>query len=394
MLLTKEILVKINSKNSRYSRFLNRKLNIGDLVYIDIKFFKKNARIRVDVMCDICKKISNVSYSSYNNSCDYGFNTCVKCKDVKGKKTNLDKYGVEIFNNRDKAKETCINKYGCDNFTNRDKAKETCINKYGVDNVSKSDIIKKKKEEVNLKNWGVSNVFQSEEIKEKIKITNLEKYGVEHNSQSDNIKEKKVKTCLNNLGVEYPTQSEETIKKIKENNLEKYGVDWYTKTGKYISDVKKTNVEKYGSEWYMNSDNFKEKSIITNIKKYGCIYPIQNKKIFEKSIKSAYKKYKFNDLYYQGTYELHFIMFCIEKNINIKKGVIVKYIFNDRECVYYPDFYLPDYNLICEIKSDYTYNLHLERNLAKREYTIKNGYNFEFIINKDYSKILDIITHL
>ena len=55
------------------------------------------------------------------------------------------------------------------------------------------------------------------------------------------------------------------------------------------------------------------------------------------------------------------------------------------------DFYLPDYNLIIEIKSSYTYNYDIERNITKKKYSIENGYNFIFIINKDYSELNSIL---
>lgn len=55
---------------------------------------------------------------------------------------------------------------------------------------------------------------------------------------------------------------------------------------------------------------------------------------------------------------------------------------------YFPDFYLPDFNLIVEIKSDYTYNIDLDKNKAKESFCKNMGYNFIFIIDKDY-KIFD-----
>lgn len=72
--------------------------------------------------------------------------------------------------------------------------------------------------------------------------------------------------------------------------------------------------------------------------------------------------------------------------MNIIKINPIKYKLNENEHYYHPDFYLPDYNLIIEIKSSYTYNYDLNKNLSKKEYSIKNGYNFIFIIDKDYSE--------
>jgi hypothetical protein len=59
-------------------------------------------------------------------------------------------------------------------------------------------------------------------------------------------------------------------------------------------------------------------------------------------------------------------------------------------------FFIPEYNLIVEIKSSYTYNYELDKNQIKKDYCIKNGYNFIFIIDKDYlyfDNLLKIFPH-
>jgi len=56
-----------------------------------------------------------------------------------------------------------------------------------------------------------------------------------------------------------------------------------------------------------------------------------------------------------------------------------------------PDYYLPDYNLIVEIKSSYTYNYDIEKNEAKKKASLENGYNFIFIIDKDYTEFINKI---
>ena len=64
---------------------------------------------------------------------------------------------------------------------------------------------------------------------------------------------------------------------------------------------------------------------------------------------------------------------------------------NNKNRVYHSDFYLPEYNLVVEVKSKYTYNADYEENLLKKEYTIKAGYNFIFLIDKDYTELEKII---
>ena len=69
----------------------------------------------------------------------------------------------------------------------------------------------------------------------------------------------------------------------------------------------------------------------------------------------------------------------------------VGYVYKDKNKIYFPDFYIPKFNLVCEIKSDYYYNKDLELNLAKKEAASSQGYNFLFIIDKNYNDLLDII---
>ena len=85
--------------------------------------------------------------------------------------------------------------------------------------------------------------------------------------------------------------------------------------------------------------------------------------------------------------------FCDINNIlnKVSKVKSVKYEFNNKEKYYHPDFFIEELNLIIEIKSDYYYNLHLEKNLCKQEGCIRKGYTFIFIINKDYTNFLDKI---
>jgi hypothetical protein len=48
--------------------------------------------------------------------------------------------------------------------------------------------------------------------------------------------------------------------------------------------------------------------------------------------------------------------------------------------------------LIVEIKSSYIYEREKKKNEAKKEAAINNGYNFIFIIDKDYTELLTKIS--
>jgi len=96
------------------------------------------------------------------------------------------------------------------------------------------------------------------------------------------------------------------------------------------------------------------------------------------------QKYLDTILHYQSTYELDFLNKYFNKYI-IENGKSIYYIFNNEKRLYMSDFYLPEYNLIIEIKSSYTYNKELNKNLCKQNEALK-AYNFLFIINKDYTE--------
>ncbi len=372
MLLTKEIKVKVTKNKLKfYNKNMNSNYAIDDEIIIPIELLAKRSRELVDVMCDICSSIKRISYVTYNIQLDVESQGCFNCKHIKTKETHIKKYGYH--NN------------------NREKCKKTCVDKYGVDNVSKSELVKDIKKETNNKNWGVDNVFQSEIIKDKIKEIHLENLGVDHPSKSDVIKNKKIETCNINFGVDFPTQSNLVISKRDENNLMKYGFTAYTKTDEYKYRVRDTNLSKYGKIWYMSTDDFKEKSKVTNNEKYGVDHPSQNFEIFQKQQQSGFSAKTYNGLYYRGSYELDFLRFCDENNITVENGSSIKFFYNDKSKIYFPDFYIPKFNLVCEIKSEYYYSKDLELNLAKKEATLLQGYEFLFIIDKKYNDLLDII---
>ena len=282
-------------------------------------------------------------------------------------KTNLEKYGVKIF-------------------TNREKSKKTNIQKYGVENVSQAAQIKEKKKETNLKNWGTENVFQSEKIKEISKKTKKEKY----NDENFTNREKSKETCLKNNGVEWPTQSKEILNIRNLNNKQKYGVEHYQQTIEYKDRVEKTCLKKYGKKSYLSTDDCQIKSRITCNEKYGVDYPSQNYEIHKKQ----FPKMKIHScgIKYQGSYEKDFLDLCEKLKITVERGKSIKYIYRGIERIYFSDYYLKDFNLIVEIKSTYIYNLHEERNIEKRKSSITCGYNFLFIIDKKYDDLLTILS--
>ena len=117
---------------------------------------------------------------------------------------------------------------------------------------------------------------------------------------------------------------------------------------------------------------------------------MQNTLVFSNNKRSRFKQknYKFksgNVVKIQG-YEnlaLDILLKTYNENDIITKSEEVpkiKYYFQGKNRVYYPDLFIPIENKIIEVKSTYTYNIKIEQNLIKRDKTLKSGYNFEFWI--------------
>jgi len=367
MILTEKIKVKINRTNINYYNDIGYDVELKEFAEIYTKDIIQGYKLLIDVQCDICGSINSIQHISYmNNVKRGGFYSCEKCKTIKSKKTKLQKYGDE-------------------NFTNREKSKQTNLKKYGVENVSQSKEIKDKKKETNLKNWGTENVFQSEKIKDIAKKTKKEKYGDENFTN----REKSKQTCFENNDVEWPTQSKDVLIKRNKNNKKEYGFDHCSQSKDFQNRVAKTCLKRYGKSSYLSTEEYKTKSKITCNERYGVDFPSQNFEIHKKQ----FPKMKMHEIgiNYQGTYEKDFLDLCQKLNLEVKRGKTIKYTYLDKEKFYFSDFYLKKYNLIVEVKSTYIYELHKDRCIEKEKATLNEGFNFQYIIDKNYDDFLKII---
>jgi len=303
---------------------------------IPIKDLPKNSNKKVKVKCDICGKEKEIKYQKYNK--------------------NISNDGY----------------YACSNLCSSEKRKKTCLEKYGVDNPFKSEKIKEKIKVINFKKYGVEHFFQSEICKELLDNYLKEKGGekIINAFQLEEIKEKIKKTCLKKYGNEIYVKSE----------------DFYNKKNKYLIEQSVENA--------FQIEEVKEKIKKTNLKKYGFDHHFKNKEFFENYLKNLNFSYKLkkhkSGIFYQSSYEKDFLNKYSNK-IKITRNLKIEYNFDGKIRTYYPDFYLPDYNLIVEIKSDYIFELQKEKNIRKKESSIKEGYDFIFIINKDYKDFNKII---
>lgn len=300
---------------------------------------------------------------------------------------------------------------------------ESLIKKYGVDNIMKLDSTKQKMIQTKKNIYGE----HFEEISKKIEQTKEERYGDKYYVNF----EKRKKTNIEKYGAECNWSNKENHKKCEETARANNS---YIKA----NDVrKKTNLDRYNNEFYTNQEKREE----TNLKKFGFISPLSNKDVREKCKKTCEEKYgvdniakyppererrskyfkehptinipgvkekiinsclknggfshrntyKYNNLIFDSSWELYYYMYLVYNNINfIYKPSGLKYISNNKEHTYFPDFYTDHYielkgdNLIDEngILQDFNGNKFIEKTAFLKLI------NVEFIFSKDIKPII------
>jgi hypothetical protein len=299
------------------------------------------------------------------------------CKNIRelSKHINIDHENTNQYfnkwlkNENDDKCVICGNKTFYSNFKNG--YKKTCSPKCSLE----------KTKQTCKEKYGVEYVSQSEEIQQIVKHTCLKKYG----NKNFNNSQKRKQTIKDKYGDENYVN----IEKAKQTCLEKYGKEYFFQTKDFRKKVKQTYLNNLGVDNPFKSKEIKTKIKNTFLKNYGVENPLQNKKIFEKQQKSAFKlkQYKDTNIHYRGSYELDFLenFYCIFPDITNSKSI--KYILNQKDHYYFPDFYIPSLNLMIEIKNSYLAKSCKEQIAVKAKAAIDNGFNYMMIIDKDYTNI-------
>lgn len=397
MILDREITIKVSSSVIIFKlKSIDISSKMNDSVTIPINKLWKSSNIEINVKCDICGSERKLQYNLYNkNIKKYNIYCCSnKCSHVKNKLTNLERYGDENYNNSNKRIETNLERYGVKNISEvpefQEKTKRTKFKKYGDENYNNTI----KRNATNLEKYGMTNTLFHPDFKEKAKKTNLEKYGCEDARSSDFVKNKRISTTLERYGVDFYTKTDEYCEKLKKTSLERYGVDNPNKSDEVKDKKIKSMIKKYGFISNSCTEESKRKLRETNLERYGFEYPMQVLDFFEKQQKNSKKINYYNEkLYYQSSYEKHFLDYMSELDLlnMVSRGFHIKYEFEGKERSHFPDFYIESYNLIVEVKSIYYFNKYLEKNNSKMNKCIELGYNYLFIINKNYKILNEIL---
>ena len=124
MIITREIVVKINESNFSYYENLGYDIAIGEELMIPVELLSKGSHFKIKCQCDGCgiqKDVIYKNYVKYDNA--FGEYNCRKCSEKKRKETLRKNYGVD---------------YPIQNKKVMNKMKKTLLKKYGVDNISKN----------------------------------------------------------------------------------------------------------------------------------------------------------------------------------------------------------------------------------------------------------------
>ena len=173
-------------------------------------------------------------------------------------------------------------------------------------------------------------------------------------------------------------------------------IDFYCNCGKKYNKNIRVIVEKSGM--FCNNCtiyNKTEKSKKTCLEKYGVEYNTQNKEILSKVKRSSYgtKEYIFKTgetVEIQG-YENIALKILKEQGYNYEdikiEGIEIKFEFENINRNHFPDIYIPKENRIIEVKSTYTYDIELSKNIQKQISSKNQGYIYEFWIFDDKHKL-------
>jgi len=110
----------------------------------------------------------------------------------------------------------------------------------------------------------------------------------------------------------------------------------------------------------------------------------------------------FNDIItYQSNLELEFIKKCENLNVKILNGPKIPFNFQNKKNIkYYVDFFLPDFNMIIEIKANHIWHRNQLKNglwsakqNAAEEYSKSNKITYKILFQEDIDSFFDLLRY-
>lgn len=203
-------------------------------------------------------------------------------------------------------------------------------------------------------NYHSKSKEELKEIEKKRQETNLKKYGNKYVVNSEYTRQK----TREKLGVDYSWQLPEFRDKGNQTQIEKYG-DYYSKTPEAKEKLRNNVISRYGSFFNMTR-RYKDYMMPS-----GKIIKVQGYE--DLALDILLKTYNEDDIV------------CGQPILKITGDIFYKDKDGNKH-MYIPDIYIKSTDTIYEVKSQYTYEVHLDDNLRKQEVCLKAGHKFEFMI--------------
>jgi hypothetical protein len=352
----------------------------------EIDYPELNRQVSIEFICNCGqkkKKTFRRIVSSGGAFCD----TCIKPKTLeKIKQTNKSKYGFENQFQREEIKTQIT---------------EHFLKKYSVEHPSHVEEIKNKRNNTNIRKYGNICSLHGKNQKTLVNNTFLRKYGTIYPLQNKSIIQKVITTKIKKYGSANGHTDPQIKEKIIKTNLYKYGVKCIFESEFFKSKIRNTMYSKYGVEHPGQSYELKEKIRNTCLQKYGVEYPQQSPIIQEKThlLSKSYKKMIMpsgsvrNVQGYESFAIKNLLQNFTEDEIETDRYKVprISYIYKGKQKYYFPDIYLKKENKIIEVKSIYTYELELDKNIIKQNATKESGYVFEFWIFNSKGELIQTI---
>ncbi len=221
----------------------------------------------------------------------------------------------------------------------------------------------------------------------------VEKTGYKNHMENPEVMEKRKQLYFEKTGYETPTVNPEVIEKMKETA--------YSRTceekQKTEDRRKATCLERYGVDHQCKSSKVRDKITASFVKKYGVEHALQNASALDKYLKARYKRKNViicgKEYSLQG-FEPQALQYLVEnKLVDIEKLVVgtnngsrVRYSWDGKDRIYFPDFADLENSIYYEVKSGYTYKQSKERNIAKRDAVLALGAKYCVILVTDSRK--------
>lgn len=348
--MIKEKIQEYISKNNNYVKEIISDENLMKEIKDETYFLSEECKIKERLYCilndikekDKCRNPEcNNNTKFYNYNIGYAKACSKKCSIVVSRQTKLERYGDANYNNAEKMLKT---KEENDSYTlMKETHKKTCLERYGVEHHWQLPEIREKIIDTFMENYGCDNPMKNSDVRELVKITNIERYGYENTFQVPQFKEKIHNSNVENYGVGMPLLNPEINAKGKATMVKIFGVEYYSQTG-------------LGHSGYKWKEYILPSGKIIKIQGYeGRYIPILIRAFGEENI--IFERKEMPEIWYKGL--------------------------DGKEHRYFPDFYIPKYNLIIEVKSMFTYLVEENKNELKFEAVKELGYNFKL---KVYNK--------